>query len=109
MAHIGGLGHGPVHENDPNRINRNNNEDINFDAILAEFEEDVRPKKSKKINHESKVSADIDAPMFFQADPIKDSIPGVNKNEKIPPELYKELNATINKFLDKELPNRQSI
>ena len=104
MAHIGGLGHGPVHENDPNRININNNENINFEAILAEFEEEVTPKKVKK-RRLSETSPDIDVKRPFYTNSIDDSIPGADKNEKITSERYMILDKFVNNAITRQLPN----
>tara|TARA_B100000427_G_scaffold45351_1_gene33523 strand:+ start:75 stop:392 length:318 start_codon:yes stop_codon:yes gene_type:complete len=104
MTHIGGLGQGPVHENDPNRININNNENINFEAILAEFEEEVTPKKVKK-RRLSETSPDIDVKRPFYTNSIDDSIPGVDKNEKITSARYMILNEFANNAITTQLPN----
>ena len=109
MAHILGPGHGPVHENDPNRIDISNNDSINndsinFDAVLAGFDEETTPKKVKK-RHLSETSPDIDVKRPFYTNSIDDSIPGVDKNEKITSERYMKLNEFVNNAITIQLPN----
>lgn len=113
MTQIEGHGLGSIQNNDNKnqKSQANNDFDINFDKILAELvgeQEEVLPHKKKKAKLDPKESIQKPVKAFYNT-VVEGGISGVNKNEIISKERYKELHNITSDIIKIQLPNLNNV